>query len=637
MPTQRPAGIRQMIFLPGVADYLPADLLQDNESSRLENADVHRTGTLRRRGGLVARNTQATGTPINLGVFSAKGHGPALCSIVNTTSGQLVVDPGVGNLLTIPLGRNIGLDSEMVQILDRLYILEKGLPPIYWQWGNVQGHVASGTATGMPNAASATFFRGRCWAGLDDLLYFSRHLGAIDYDTFLNESEAKILEEINTSNLSEETKVEARNSLSGGFKTAKRTARNDAKRRAKTERHSDQDGFPELIVVVDDVAETYGLTVTTPEPTLSTETAPGTETRDFLWDTEFQAFRTATGKITKILPYRDNALLIFTEHGIEVLEPDPFDVLSSVRNTFSLDIGSPFKNTVQVAGEDVYFMDQDGHLRSLLQTELEINKGVLNSPLSLKIQNVIDRQTKDRLHTARSVFHNGIYWIFMPLDGAQLPTEGWGFSVRDQSWVGPITFTDLQNVSGLAAIRFTDDRQRLFTLLDAGTDAVTYRFLDPADRLDITTAIPFEWRSANYTARNPSQRKEWVSLDIEARVLAQLSLQAPSSFVLRVRGDEGEWKLVGNLTLNTQAGPRMTGAVSMGTLGSLGVSLNFNMIPDLRQRLKSSLTGLIPRSHGLQVELASSSTASDFEILGTTLWALIDPEEYEDSGSGGPS
>lgn len=85
----------------------------------------------------------------------------------------------------------------------------------------------------------------------------------------------------------------------------------------------------------------------------------------FTWDQDFQAFRMVTGRVEAIVPFRNAALVVFTDRGIETLEPNCCDILNTHRLTLNPNTGCVNRHTVQVCGEDIFFMDQEGHIRSL--------------------------------------------------------------------------------------------------------------------------------------------------------------------------------------------------------------------------------------------------------------------------------
>jgi len=407
-----PLGQRQATFGLGVNEFFPADLVPDNESVRLENAEIHKTGALRPRGGMSGAVTLATlsgdGRPRLMRVFEGKGHSPTKVSVIQTsdTTSALFVEDSFGGLLSFGIPHSVGDTVELVQILDRIYILEPGNAPLYWQWGNVQVQTDGAGSTAFPQCRSATFFKGRAWAGQSDgdLLFFSLTLGAEPYETFLKRSEDADLETISTSRLAAEDRAAASADVSEAANRALINASRDTRLRASRERAADQNDFLIYEREREDIELTFGITLPELQPVIQTEAQkPSVAFGQFVWHEDFQAFRMATGRIVSLLPFRNDVILIFTNRGIELLEPDSCDVLESRRVTVSNVVGCGAAQSIQVVGEDVMFMDQEGNIRSVAQTQLAESQGVAAVPLSQKIQRVIDRQNKQYLSASRSV------------------------------------------------------------------------------------------------------------------------------------------------------------------------------------------------------------------------------------------
>lgn len=337
----------------------------------------------------------------------------------------------------------------------------------------------------------------------------------------------------------------------------------------------------------------------------------------FTWDHEFQAFRMVTGKVTAIVPFRNAALMIFTDKGIETLEPNCCDILNTHRLTMNNTVGCVNRHTIQVCGEEIFFMDQEGHIRSLSQTELDENRGVTNQPLSLTINRVIERQTKKRLTWARSGFSKGIYWIWMPTDGSQYANEGWGWSIRDQAWVGPYFLNRDQEgsvlvpsyVGGITSQRFQGDQERTYFLIkrQSTTAIKTVIAFEPTDLKDEETTIPVVVETKAYEPKGET-RKEWKHLEQDFRILLAPG-DATVSMLLECRSDEGTWVTLATKTLATDAGPH------------LPVALPFALSPDSRQEAKTSFTSIAESSYLLQIRMTIRDSVDTWEILAQMLSA----------------
>lgn len=349
------------------------------------------------------------------------------------------------------------------------------------------------------------------------------------------------------------------------------------------------------------------------------------------WNRDFQAFR-MDGRVRAIVPFRNTALVVFTDTTIEMLEPNCCEILNTYRLVLHRTTGCPFRQTIQICGEDIFFMDQEGHIRSLKQTELDESKGVTNAPLSLTIKNVIDRQTKARLEKARSAFSKGMYWIAMPMDGSQVANEMWGWSIRDQAWVGPYFFgkdeaddvLTSMTIGGACSCRFDGDDERIYVLAQNSENAIkSYIALEKEDYDDDGVLIPVVIETRSYAGDVQGQevdhlRKTWVHTEVEMRYLFD-DADTQVAVNVEVRGDEGAYIETDHFTFVTDAGP------------NLPVDLPFALTPDSRQTRKLSLTGIPGEpTHLIQERVTIRDDATRWEILSTLVTGLINPQEFAD-------
>jgi len=337
----------------------------------------------------------------------------------------------------------------------------------------------------------------------------------------------------------------------------------------------------------------------------------------FTWDQVAQSFRVVTGKVEKILGFRNVTLIVFTDHGIESIEPDACSILNSIRSTITDVIGCVNKHTVQVCGEDVLFMDQNGHIRSLKQTELDESAGVTNLPLSQTIANVIDRQTKEYLRTARSQFFNGSYYIWFPTDSKTYANEGWRYSFRERAWMGPYLLQKSASeghlnpiaVGGMAAHKFNLDHERLyFTGKSQAGDLKSWIALDEDDFDDDGVKIPIRLETKAYQPL-PGTRKIWQHMETEVRFIhsdddASIDVDIETRVADTELSEEKGWLDLGTETLNPDAEPH------------LPVHLPFTLVPYGRQRIKKAMTSQgAGHSYGCQFRFSMETDLIQFELI----------------------
>lgn len=548
--------VQQPTFVGGVRDFLPATQIPPNAAMRLENAEVHVHGTVRRRGGLRVQyqhTASSTDYPVLAkGFFGVRGANPLIVSMYNTAAltPKLTIDQGGANQLDVTVNAPFAFDerSDCFQLLDRIYFGHAGLDPLYWTPGvSALTHekVTPGfPGTTIPPVTTGVYFQGRGWASGDparpDLVYFSSVLG--------------------------------------------------------TDGNGEANSSP------------------------------------FTWDREFQSFRMVTGSVEAVIPFRNAALIVFTDRGIETIEPNPHNILQTYRLTLNRDIGCINRHTIAICGEDIFFMDQEGHVRSLSQTQLDENRGVTNAPLSLSIANVIDRQVKHRLQWARAAFSRGIYWIAMPIGEHIHGREVWGYSLRDQAWVGPYFFQkDVAGgtltpamIGGIVGHRFRGDQERTYFLIkktaldvnghETAAAIKTYIGLETKDLTDESTTIPVVVETGAYSPASP-RRKTWFHVEHDFRFIDAPS-DGTTSMLVEVRSDETDYVTAGTKVLSPDAGP------------ALPEDLPFYLTPYSVQTPKLSLTSITERSLSLQQRLTIRDSANKWELLTTTVSGHIDEMEF---------
>lgn len=457
-------------WLPGLHDYQSPEKVVQGGLSRAQEVTVADTGTIQRRKGLIQhREYRSTGSPLPTSAQPLLLAGfrfqesPAfllgISQISSTTCSAFIDDGTASGLREILLPVRYTDRVQAVRLLDRVYLFEEGLTPLYWEWGNAEFKAEPGGQESIPQGTCAAYFKARAWVGDKSLLYFSDALGTTG-------STGEVL------------------------------------------------------------ANRFG------------------------WDQINFAFRTRTGDIVALQPFRNFSLVAFTDRGIETFEVNDCDILSTVRLTISDTIGCSGPHTVVMAGEQIYFQDHEGHLRNLAQTQLDESQGVTDVPMSLPIQRWVDRQTKDYLYRSRVVHHHGRLFWSMPLDGAQFPNAVFAYSLKTKAWEGPWYFQGEQNplrILGLTNFRFLADRERIyaFTKLSDGS-AVVAKVLEGSD--DLGTAIALDAQTRGYSGKMRASRKRWNHMTIGTRYVDG-SDGSTVALTVEGRGDRGAWVSLGSFTL----------------------------------------------------------------------------------------
>jgi hypothetical protein len=340
-----------------------------------------------------------------------------------------------------------------------------------------------------------------------------------------------------------------------------------------------------------------------------------------------QAFRLATGNGTKIIPFHNRALAIFTDRGIELLEPNNCDPLNPGMFVLTRNYGSVSKHSVAAVGEDLFFVDLEGHVRSIASTVTDEQRGVTPRAISEPISDVISRVNRQHLRAVRATVVSGGYLVGWPTGASQHANEFWFFDLRDGSWQGPWNFKDAEDGSrplyftGIAASRLPREaarRERVWGLAKTSADdAKLYRMFQ--GRQDDGSNVIFRLVTRAFDAGEPDLDKQFEAVTMRFRFLTSVA-DAAVSVSLRARINEGAWTSMGSKSFTPDASPTIAEAAgtpviaeSAGTPVLVGYSDQTDTWP---------LTGL-GAGRTLQLEFTITENVSTFEILSLFAAAIV--------------
>ena len=337
-----------------------------------------------------------------------------------------------------------------------------------------------------------------------------------------------------------------------------------------------------------------------------------------VWHPE-QSFRLSTGNGVKLLPFRNSAIIILTDRGIESFEPNNCNPLDPTMLVLSRHFGCSSKHGARVVGEDIFFPDQVGHIRSLKQSLTDESQGVLDRPLTEPISDVISRVNPQRLKAIRAFTFANHYIVGFPTDYSEQAAEFWAYKLDDHSWIGPWTFKD-----DLAGTRLTfpciatarlarEDRERAFGVAKSSTDAKLFRMFQ--SRTDDSSTITWRLVTRAFDGGAPDIDKQWQHFDVRFRFLDQATGDANVSLLWRARLDEGPWTTSATATITPDGTPELDDS---GTPPVVGTAV----IADYKDQIvKVQLTGM-GTGRTLQLELTVTDATAAFEILGVHATAL---------------
>ena len=188
--------------------------------------------------------------------------------------------------------------------------------------------------------------------------------------------------------------------------------------------------------------------------------------------------------IVALKSWRNNTLLVFKAGSVWAVVCDPLvdDNANKVSpaywtvNKISDSYGVASRETVAQVGNDVWFLSKRGVCSVQRAVAAEENE-MQALPISIPIQNYIDRINWNAVSTASAVYFKDRYFLSIPIDGSPRPNIVLVYNTITQKWQGVWEGTAMR-ATGYARTNF-DGNERLIWRTHDGT---AYQFLD--DDLD---------------------------------------------------------------------------------------------------------------------------------------------------------
>lgn len=157
--------------------------------------------------------------------------------------------------------------------------------------------------------------------------------------------------------------------------------------------------------------------------------------------------------VVSLVPFKNTSLLIGTESSIYILlVGQSANLLDWEKLKVSNDIGVGAPFTTSTGRDDIFFVDQDGNVRTMTRTLQEISGTVEPVPLSFPIKDKIDAISGSEIDFMTAAFLNGKYYI-SGHTGAIDATNGTGyvFDTFVNAWTGPMTYAAQQTADDTAS------------------------------------------------------------------------------------------------------------------------------------------------------------------------------------------
>lgn len=208
------------------------------------------------------------------------------------------------------------------------------------------------------------------------------------------------------------------------------------------------------------------------------------------WSSEFFQIRVGSGDgdyITGLIAWVNNQIVVFKRSSIWIVTADPSTTGDGIDGPglgnatvqkVSDTIGCVSHRSIAIVGNDVWFLSDFGIL-SVGRVLAQNLQGQVNPPITLPVQDIIDRINWSYASAAAAVFWNNRYLLSLPLDSDTSPStvlvyhilQG-GFSGTWTNW-GPLCWV-LSKFGGLERLNF------------GRADGYVWRWLDYVQLLEET-------------------------------------------------------------------------------------------------------------------------------------------------------
>ncbi len=193
--------------------------------------------------------------------------------------------------------------------------------------------------------------------------------------------------------------------------------------------------------------------------------------------------------IIALKSWRNNTLLVFKSSSVWAVICDPLvdDSGNKVSpaywtvNKISDSYGAISRETVAQVGNDVWFLSKRGVCSIQRAVAAEDNE-MQALPISLPIQNYIDRINWNAAHNASAVYFKDRYFLSIPIDNSSYPNIVLIYNTITQKWQGVWEGTAMR-ATGFVRVNFNG----VENLIWRTHDGTAYQFLDD----DFNTA--FDW------------------------------------------------------------------------------------------------------------------------------------------------
>lgn len=355
---------------------------------------------------------------------------------------------------------------------------------------------------------------------------------------------------------------------------------------------------------------------------------------DFANNVKFDIGR--DGRIVAIKKRRNNEMVVFLDNAIEVLQEDyaddsilDFDITSWYRTVIEPNIGCGARDTVQMFGQDIFFLDDRGFVRRLSRTITDEQRGVFSQPVSDKITKFIpDDVNKNKMRLAQAIVHDNKYFIATPSKLSLYNDVVDVYDFRYNAWTGHWTGlsvakfvrSDINSASEEELLYFAGSN-------DQGTESHQFYqllyggFQDNApNNGNDSSGSPISLKivSKAFDFGAPASEKIWHWLEVEANG------DVGGSFSISMSIDEGDPVSIGTMSLLGANPPQLDD--DFINLGPPQLPVTLVDQPRVRKRFH-----LESKLRGIRAQLVFENNDEDCEcsLVAYRFGALVENVELE--------
>lgn len=260
--------------------------------------------------------------------------------------------------------------------------------------------------------------------------------------------------------------------------------------------------------------------------------------------------------VVAISAFRNQDLIVFLADRLEALiisdstldttgASSPYTAWSRI--VIDKTIGCASYKTVASTGEDLFFVDQFFHVRSLARTITDNSQGIKRLPISAPLQDYIDRVNPAATDAINAQVFDGKYIVSYPLDSAKECTHTFVWDTIHQAWYGPYDgnfAAKVMSVATLTNVNAANKHMNPSLYIGAAATASGLVYMAYDGTTDAGSPIIMQETTKRYDAGIIEAPKAF-------RFLQDLYIAAGTqTMVAEGRRDGQDWKLLGYVDLN---------------------------------------------------------------------------------------